>query len=649
MPKLQVSNPPGDPGPSTRSRRRSARLKTALKVSEAHDDVIEYSEEENQERVDKPPRKRQKKRDVGKAKGKGRTRKLKSLSRLLEMPFDILFEIFGHLHPIDLVHLARTSKEFRMLLMGPSAKSIWIQARAQFVDMMTVFQTVPCRNIKPAAMIPSDERKDYVERLAALVAPLPDGDERLSALETEMMEKARKIEEHAEGIQDFIDVQGTSRIIELETLRLHRRLAIANKLSEHGLGEEIPKMSQSELREFMDLPCMKQPKELTERIWDNIKDDVLDYVTKFHTKRLVIERSERLNLPFMLLVLIFKTSMPVYHDQINPYLADFCLQPQVIPFLHEFMDGHFSLGSEEIVEAKAQQFYDGLDDFLAEWHTTTDNKLLDLLPENMKEGIPDAMHALQLSTVWFSCPLCNEKTIPYPRIKAHRCLMKCRELNLEPATLEDDLRNLLYRKTGEAPWSSENLVFDAKSSELMGHLVELCGLDPKTTTAEDLDNLDPRFACLACSDDLDDMSSCCAITWRRAPVHAHTREIPGDNSDPEVHFQKSSWNRLTDEQAKAVKVYESREESEMDFRSVWSCMRCRSLEVFAKVDLEFHYEDIHDVYTILTEGVDYALSQDAYCSYKAPFEVALCIDEKGDFLDFGPFYSDEEEDDEEEF
>ncbi|KAL4246065.1 hypothetical protein ABKN59_003253 [Abortiporus biennis] len=637
MPKLQVSNPPGDPGPSTQSRRRSARLKTALKVSEAHDDVIEYSEEENQERVDKPPRKRQKKCDVGKAKGKGRTRKLKSLSQLLEMPLDILFEIFGHLHPIDLLNQFGYKHGLifdpycyfcpARVMTGMWACRVRCCKRCfddKFVDMMTVFQTVPCRNIKPAAMIPSDERKDYcyflksdVERLAVLVAPLPDGDERLSALETEMMEKARKIEEHAEGIQDFIDAQGTSRIIELETLRLHRRLAIANKLSEHGLGEEIPKISQSELREFMDLPCMKQPKELTERIWDNIKDDVLDYVTKFHTKRLVIERSERLNLPFMLLVLIFKTSMP----------------PQVIPFLQEFMDGHFSLGSEEIVEAKAQQFYDGLDDFLAEWHTTTDNKLLDLLPENMKEGIPDAMHALQLSTVWFSCPLCNEKTIPYPRTKAHRCLMKCRELNLEPATLEDDLRNLLYRKTGEAPWSSENLIFDAKSSELMGHLVELCGLDPKTTTAEDLDNLDPRFACLACSDDLDDMSSCCAMTWRRAPVHAHTREIPGDNSDPEVHFQKSSWNRLTDEQAKGRQSLRIKGRKRNGF----------------SVYLEFHYEDVHDVYTILTEGVDYALSQDAYCSYKAPFEVALCIDEKGDFLDFGPFYSDEEEDDDEEF
>jgi hypothetical protein len=63
------------------------------------------------------------------------------LKRLTEVPLDILFEvrggffvslalielgqIFSHLHPLDLLHLARTTQAFRALLMRRSATSVW--------------------------------------------------------------------------------------------------------------------------------------------------------------------------------------------------------------------------------------------------------------------------------------------------------------------------------------------------------------------------------------------------------------------------------------------------------------------------------------------------------------------------------------------
>ena len=74
------------------------------------------------------------------------------LSQLMNMPMDVLMEvrvpslrqirciysthhvdnaqIFGHLHPLDLLHLARTTKAFRRVLMHRSAISVWKAARA---------------------------------------------------------------------------------------------------------------------------------------------------------------------------------------------------------------------------------------------------------------------------------------------------------------------------------------------------------------------------------------------------------------------------------------------------------------------------------------------------------------------------------------
>nr|VWO99937.1 Hemagglutinin-like secreted protein [Ganoderma boninense] len=51
------------------------------------------------------------------------------LEGMPRMPLDILFEIFGFLHPRDVLSLARTSKAFRALLMSRDSAPFWKQAR----------------------------------------------------------------------------------------------------------------------------------------------------------------------------------------------------------------------------------------------------------------------------------------------------------------------------------------------------------------------------------------------------------------------------------------------------------------------------------------------------------------------------------------
>ncbi|KAJ7211565.1 hypothetical protein GGX14DRAFT_623058 [Mycena pura] len=50
------------------------------------------------------------------------------LSLFPQMHIDILFEVLGHLHPIDLMHVARANQTFRALLHAPAAAGIWRQA-----------------------------------------------------------------------------------------------------------------------------------------------------------------------------------------------------------------------------------------------------------------------------------------------------------------------------------------------------------------------------------------------------------------------------------------------------------------------------------------------------------------------------------------
>jgi hypothetical protein len=127
--------------------------------SESDQDVAEEPQEEGY----KPGKKRARrasedKEDDGAEERPAATvrKKLKrvgKLSRLQEMPLDVLFEvrapallrasiiahkpaqIFSFLHPYDLLRISRTTKTLRNLLMARSARTTWIQALATIPDL----------------------------------------------------------------------------------------------------------------------------------------------------------------------------------------------------------------------------------------------------------------------------------------------------------------------------------------------------------------------------------------------------------------------------------------------------------------------------------------------------------------------------------
>ncbi|KAF9461968.1 hypothetical protein BDZ94DRAFT_1220801 [Collybia nuda] len=57
------------------------------------------------------------------------------LAALLSLPLDVLFEIFGHLLPQDILHLSRLTKEFRNLILAKSARPIWKDAFANIPEL----------------------------------------------------------------------------------------------------------------------------------------------------------------------------------------------------------------------------------------------------------------------------------------------------------------------------------------------------------------------------------------------------------------------------------------------------------------------------------------------------------------------------------
>ncbi|KAJ7126161.1 hypothetical protein C8R44DRAFT_781201 [Mycena epipterygia] len=114
------------------------KLKPSKKGSGEHKPAEEDGSDEEESEVEsdaseygnlKRPAKRQKLNKVTTSTVRKRKSPLDKTCYLTTITLDVLFEIFGHLGPKDLILLARTNHDFRARLLSKETNSIWKQAR----------------------------------------------------------------------------------------------------------------------------------------------------------------------------------------------------------------------------------------------------------------------------------------------------------------------------------------------------------------------------------------------------------------------------------------------------------------------------------------------------------------------------------------
>ncbi|TFK42053.1 hypothetical protein BDQ12DRAFT_645494 [Crucibulum laeve] len=274
-------------------------------------------------------------------------RKAGKLSGLLELPLDVLFEIFAHLHPADLLKMARLNKEFRKLLMHRSTIGLWKDALAnvsglpecpaamteiEWVNLVfsqhchyclstvrTVEWTFRKRICTTCARDQLVEYNRYMYMISdpdfILAVPTRTGKKQTNyylaehynavekeyhALETDEARaeylkqkkaEAKDIMNHAKLCERWFQSQQMSRSDELQKLREERKAAIVKKLRDLGWGKDLDSIGRFDPR--LDyLKAVKQPHRLTERVWMNIKDSVLEFMASVRQRRLQKEYKE---------------------------------------------------------------------------------------------------------------------------------------------------------------------------------------------------------------------------------------------------------------------------------------------------------------------------------------------------------------------
>ncbi|KAF7302739.1 F-box domain-containing protein [Mycena chlorophos] len=476
------------------------------------------------------------------------------LAGLLSISLDVVFEILGHLQPLDLLRISRLNKEFRALLLSKSTVTVWRaclnnvglplpppeshmnEPQVARLAFDSVCQTcdatarkVEWSLLKRICSRCSKSKLSAMRRLSSPYGPTADDGldlvlsrpdtskpwmqvclrEDYDAMTTKLASftaaparekfiqerKAllKNLSEYAILLKEWDEGRSEARSTELAELKEERYNAVVAKLTALGWGDEIESLrSVDDLRQHK---LVRSPNQLTERSWKSIEAELVQYMQVMKEKRLARE--------FAALVLVRKnTAAAVFrafkHAQlpwtaVMPGLEDFYEFAPIVALLKKPAD-------VDVLEADFEALLPEFPSLITTWRDSLPAKVLERHADLENED------KLKLAKCVFKCALCpgNNNFGAFLGLSSGSRMSHFGPL-LWPRVLShhclSHLPGLPWMLSTLKPirWSAESLEFDKPASEVIVRLVELCGLDPETATVEEMDALDARFACHRCA------------------------------------------------------------------------------------------------------------------------------------------------------
>lgn len=178
-----------------------------------------------------------------------------------------------------------------------------------------------------------------------------------------------------------------------------------------------------------------------------------------------------------------------------PDFADLCSFPGVQSIIHQRAQDGLLLAQGTVVALYTSIFANEI----PVWQDAANRALLAKIPDDIKAR---SNTPLALATVWFRTANRAQKfhfPTQYPQVLRIRYTPKTENsLDVGRADLPVDPMNLALQDWPQSqPWLElqEGILFSAPLSELAHDVVRMVGLDPVATLQQDMDSLNPRFAC----------------------------------------------------------------------------------------------------------------------------------------------------------
>ncbi|KII84026.1 hypothetical protein PLICRDRAFT_180042 [Plicaturopsis crispa FD-325 SS-3] len=509
------------------------------------------------------------------------------LENLTKMPLDILLEIFERLRPLDVLHLARTSKALRGLLMHRrTAISVW---RAAFSNFPGIPDCPPDLNepqyanlvfsehchscLKPDATVYWIARVRYCWRCA---------EERAVPLDDFVL------------IREHITVQPVMerRLVSMDEMAPDQCFIVGDIAAFTRALNALP--SEDEKQAFKQ-ESTKRKKEIE----DHAK------ACEAWARKVQAERIARLPDEVKIIEgLVERYNMGRPLDEPVLSVADVCLLP---PFNSIITDAPPDI---TITEASFSDAMRLLPQLTAEWYDASIARLEESLAHDRAVFASRVSQhytapTIDLATSWFQCSACRDG--PYhgrdATMHRHEEYIPYRwqpdSVHCSLSTLVDNLPRV--------PWRGEKL----KPVYGLAYLIHMCGMDPNVITAAEMDELDPWVLCRTCEGyekfEKGAEGEVRVFNWRTAVKHALRIHGPRPNyANPEV------WWALDEEKTRCARE-KARLQCDDAAAKMYVCMRCRERMQCGVEDayLKTHARDVHRISAADMKPGDFALMCDS--------------------------------------
>ncbi|KAF8988735.1 hypothetical protein BDQ17DRAFT_1480692 [Cyathus striatus] len=490
-----------------------------LAVYPAGSDLSELSSENSSKKSKGQPQRKKQKTTEGDANVQGQgVRRIRGkrglLNRLTESPLDIFYEILGHLQPVDLLHIARTTKTLRNTVLSRSATASWKLAFSNLASGLPAcpndmsepsYASLLFENFCHKCLSGTCETIEWVLRMRfcnkCLDREFTETGGKYDDLSNPKTELFKNLVPNLEIVSDcstWLAHRRREYLDEGAQIRTHRTKAVIAKLTELGWGDEINKSRYLLTRH----PLVSQKRALTDRIWNNIQPTLIKFLEDTQKQR--IERQEEGML---------KQCCPLLKKLRMAYARAVPPNSKIPPTsdlndYKPFRDIIEKTPSDQ--EVKLEDFNDameGLAEFVVRWRESKDRELLRIMGIKFTEDKPD-YSPLHLATAVFKCtedmfraPInIRCATVYYPQVLTHSCVA------VYSRDLDENLRdrcgvdNILRVHLKEAKWNFYGQIkFNMDGHDAAKEIVSLSGLDPLVATHQDMDELDHIVFIIACA------------------------------------------------------------------------------------------------------------------------------------------------------
>ncbi|KAF7330532.1 F-box domain-containing protein [Mycena venus] len=405
----------------------------------------------------------------------------------------------------------------------------------------------------------------------------------------------KEINAHAELCGTWAANRTTERKDELDDARRLRRESIIERLTALGWGEEIPHHT----RDFNSHKLVKQPKELTDRIWKNIEGPLVEFLTVLKKERLAAACVKLIRERRHLAAQVynkFRETFPPEHP--HPPRVEVLLTE---PFRVIIEDTPLPPDEEKVTEESFAAALLSVPDFSADWVRRQNKALVQIL----KKVHPDSVETdLHLATTFFTCSeQLNAEPICYPRILVHSMATNFqyhRDFNTLQGTL------------GEEAWNHDGKIkFHERAEHNVRSIVEACELDPDVITRAEMDEINPALECLNCSNETGRL----LMRWiQAAHHHCGSASVMPSWKCLDVHE-----DRILEEEEK--RVLESSVTPYSYWQEHYCCKFCGDSRKMTVSKLKDHLRTEHNISEISFQHFEYHL--DAPLSNRHPRPVRL--------------------------